>query len=54
VGEAGSVPKLVRRILPFRGMETPETVADAIAFLASDEARHVHGTALVVDGGMLM
>jgi NAD(P)-dependent dehydrogenase (short-subunit alcohol dehydrogenase family) len=50
----GADAKLVRRILPFRGMETPETVADAIAFLASDEARHVHGTALVVDGGMLM
>lgn len=50
----GADAKLVRRILPFRGMEKPETVADAIAFLASDEARHVHGTALVVDGGMLM
>lgn len=50
----GADAKLVRRILPFRGMEKPETVAAAIAFLASDEARHVHGTALVVDGGMLM
>jgi NAD(P)-dependent dehydrogenase (short-subunit alcohol dehydrogenase family) len=50
----GADPKLVRRILPFRRMEAPDTVADAIAFLASDEARHIHGTALVVDGGMLM
>jgi meso-butanediol dehydrogenase/(S,S)-butanediol dehydrogenase/diacetyl reductase len=50
----GADAKLVRRILPFQRMEAPETVADAIAFLASDEARHVHGTALVVDGGMLM
>lgn len=50
----GADPKLVRRILPFLGMAKPETVADAIAFLASDEARHIHGTALAVDGGMLM
>jgi NAD(P)-dependent dehydrogenase (short-subunit alcohol dehydrogenase family) len=35
-------------------MQAPDTSTDAIALLASDEAQHVHGTALVVDGGMLM
>lgn len=30
----------------------PEEVADAVTFLASDRARYVTGTALVVDGGM--
>jgi NAD(P)-dependent dehydrogenase (short-subunit alcohol dehydrogenase family) len=50
----GANPKLLRRIMPFRGMEKPESVADVIAFLASDEARHIHGSAIPVDGGMLM
>ena len=31
----------------------PEDIAAAIAFLASDEARFVNGTTLVVDGGRL-
>jgi NAD(P)-dependent dehydrogenase (short-subunit alcohol dehydrogenase family) len=31
----------------------PADVAAAVAFLASDEARFVQGSALVVDGGRL-
>lgn len=31
----------------------PEDIASAIAFLASDEARFINGTTLVVDGGRL-
>jgi NAD(P)-dependent dehydrogenase (short-subunit alcohol dehydrogenase family) len=50
----GADPKLLRRIQPFTGFRGPETVADTIAFLASDEAAHITGTALRVDGGMLM
>ncbi len=50
----GANPKLLRRIMPFRGMAKPEAVADVIAFLASDEAEHIHGSAIPVDGGMLM
>ena len=50
----GADPKLLRRTMPFRGMEKPEAVADVIAFLASDEARHLHGVALPIDGGTLM
>jgi NAD(P)-dependent dehydrogenase (short-subunit alcohol dehydrogenase family) len=33
-------------------MGTPEEVAAGIAFLASDEARFVNGSAFVMDGGM--
>jgi NAD(P)-dependent dehydrogenase (short-subunit alcohol dehydrogenase family) len=50
----GADPKLLDRILPFDGFAPPEQAASAIAFLASDDARHVNGTALRVDGGMLM
>jgi NAD(P)-dependent dehydrogenase (short-subunit alcohol dehydrogenase family) len=33
------------------GLAEPEDVAAAVAFLASDEARHINGHVLVVDGG---
>jgi NAD(P)-dependent dehydrogenase (short-subunit alcohol dehydrogenase family) len=49
----GANPKLLRRIMPFTGFTGPEDVASAVAFLASDDARHVNGDALRVDGGML-
>jgi NAD(P)-dependent dehydrogenase (short-subunit alcohol dehydrogenase family) len=32
----------------------PEEVANAIAFLASDEASFITGTSLIVDGGLLV
>ena len=44
---------LLERIMPFDKMRGPETVAAAVAFLASDDAAHINGTALRVDGGML-
>jgi NAD(P)-dependent dehydrogenase (short-subunit alcohol dehydrogenase family) len=31
---------------------TPEDIAAAVAYLASDEAAHVNGHALIIDGGM--
>jgi NAD(P)-dependent dehydrogenase (short-subunit alcohol dehydrogenase family) len=31
---------------------TGEEVADAVVFLASDEAKHIHGSTLAVDGGL--
>ena len=31
----------------------PSEIADAIVFLAGDDAKYINGTALVVDGGML-
>jgi len=39
--------------IPLRRLGRPEDVADAVAFLASDEAAYVTGTTLFVDGGLL-
>ncbi|MCC6641458.1 MAG: SDR family oxidoreductase [Deltaproteobacteria bacterium] len=47
----GADATLVRRILPFGGFGRPEDVADAIAFLGSDDARFINGTMLRIDGG---
>ncbi|MFD8911617.1 SDR family NAD(P)-dependent oxidoreductase [Streptomyces sp. NPDC059575] len=37
--------------MPARRGGTPAEVAAAVAFLASDEASHIHGATLTVDGG---
>jgi NAD(P)-dependent dehydrogenase (short-subunit alcohol dehydrogenase family) len=50
---AGADPKLVRRIMSITPPAGPEVVAAAIAYLASDDARHVTGESLRVDGGTL-
>jgi meso-butanediol dehydrogenase/(S,S)-butanediol dehydrogenase/diacetyl reductase len=47
----GADPKLVRRIMSPTGPSGPEPVAAAIAYLASDDALHVNGADLRVDGG---
>ena len=39
---------------PLQRLGTPEDVADAVAFLASDEARWVTGQVLNLDGGLLV
>ncbi len=49
----GADAKLVYRIMALDEQRGPETVAAAIAFLASDDAVHVNGTCLKVDGGTL-
>lgn len=49
----GADASLLKRIMPFTGFCEAEDCAAAIAFVASDEARHFQGTALRVDGGML-
>lgn len=43
--------ELMRRI-PLGSLGTPRDVAEAVAFLASDEARYITGQVLGVDGGM--
>jgi NAD(P)-dependent dehydrogenase (short-subunit alcohol dehydrogenase family) len=40
------------RSLPAGRIGTPVDVADAVAFLASDGASYMHGSTLVVDGGV--
>jgi len=38
---------------PLGELTQPEDVAAAVAFLASDEARHITGVPLIVDGGLV-
>ena len=38
--------------IPLASLGTPRDVAEAVAFLASDEARYITGHVLNVDGGM--
>lgn len=44
--------KLVKPYTGRRGMCQPEEIAGAIAYLASDEARFVHGEIFSIDGGV--
>lgn len=46
------VPDAVIQAVPARRPGTPEEVAAAVRFLASDDAGYVTGTTLFVDGGM--
>jgi NAD(P)-dependent dehydrogenase (short-subunit alcohol dehydrogenase family) len=41
----------VIQAVPMRRMGTPQDVADACLFLASDAARYISGAVLPVDGG---
>jgi len=49
----GADPKLVRRMMPLTGFTGPEAVAAAVAWVASDEAAHVTGETIRIDGGAL-
>ena len=40
--------------IPLGRVGQPEDVAAAVAFLASDQARQITGTALLIDGGQTM
>ncbi|HEU0221822.1 MAG TPA: glucose 1-dehydrogenase [Paracoccaceae bacterium] len=44
------VQKRLRASVPVGRVATPEEIADAILFLASDEASYINGTELLVDG----
>lgn len=49
----GANPKLLRRVSPLGPFGTPEGIAAAIAFIASDEASHMNGADIRVDGATL-
>jgi NAD(P)-dependent dehydrogenase (short-subunit alcohol dehydrogenase family) len=40
--------------IPIRRVGLPEDVAAAVAFLASDDARHISGSMLLIDGGQTL
>ena len=48
------VIEAAKQLIPTRRMGTPEDVAKAVAFLASDDAGYITGQVLCVDGGMAM
>ena len=49
----GADMKLINRCMSITKPQGPEVVAAAIAYLASDDATHVNGESLRVDGGTL-
>ena len=53
IGGAEFETAYARGRIPLGRAGQPEEVASAYAFLASDDASFIHGTALVIDGGQL-
>jgi meso-butanediol dehydrogenase / (S,S)-butanediol dehydrogenase / diacetyl reductase len=49
----GADASLLERAMPMGSFGSPEGVAAAIAYVASDEASHMNGADLVIDGGTL-
>ena len=55
IGRYISNPMIAKALLtqtPLRRFGTPQDIANAALFLASDEAAYITGAALNVDGGM--
>ncbi len=52
LGDPDQAEWFIERI-PKRRIGVPEDIANAVLFLASDEAAYIHGTTLFVDGGMI-
>jgi len=48
------VKEAVAASIPMKKRGKPEDIANAVAFLASDEASYITGEVLRVDGGMAM
>ncbi|MEK7220358.1 MAG: SDR family oxidoreductase, partial [candidate division NC10 bacterium] len=56
LGEAFGLPPSSERakVIPLGRLATPEDIANAVAFLASDEAAYMTGQAINVTGGLWM
>ena len=55
--QAHRSPEFIRGMeesVPLGRLGTPRDVANAVLFLASDEAAYITGTTLVVDGGQIL
>ncbi len=48
-----AIDGMIRAITPLHRWAEPEDIAMGAAFLASDEAKHITGTTLFIDGGMM-
>ncbi len=53
IEDSAYIERFERERIPLGRSGTPDEVAAAFAFLASDEASFIHGAAIVVDGGQL-
>jgi 3-oxoacyl-[acyl-carrier protein] reductase len=42
----------ILQLIPMKELGMPEDVANAVKFLASDDARYISGVVIRVDGGM--
>ena len=51
LGESG---EQLTALIPMGRVGTPSEIADAVGFLASNQARYITGTVLAVDGGLSM
>ena len=51
---APDLKELILKTTPLNRMGTPEEIANAVTFLASEEAAYITGQVLSVDGGMVM
>ena len=49
----GANPKLINRVMPLGAFGTPGGIAATIAYVASDEASHMNGADIRVDGATL-
>lgn len=44
--------EIAKKMVPIGVAASPEEIADTVCFLVSDEARHITGAEIVIDGGM--
>jgi 2-hydroxycyclohexanecarboxyl-CoA dehydrogenase len=53
-GQGEKIIEAMKRAVPMKRLATPEDIATAVAFFASDEAGYITGQTLSVSGGLTM